>query len=739
MTSEPPKERAEDDAPAAAIETGEQEQAAVEKELSATAGNANQTSAVSSPQEEAAADATVVMASLPAGELAPDAVISNTFRIRKLIGRGGMGQVYLAEHTFQRTQHALKRISPHLSNDEKCMSLFRREAELLRKVTSEAIVGYDGVIVHNDAGRLSVFLAMEFAEGPSLKSFVRDNGPLAPEECLKLLRRVASGLAAAHERGVFHRDMSPDNIILTDGSCARAKIIDFGIAREGRGTTDEATILGGGFAGKLGYAAPEQFGLHDGVIDARTDIYALGLSIFFAATGRALFNTRDIFDARESRLSPPALDSCPDALRPILARMLAPDPAGRPKTMAEVISLITEAPAPPRVEPPMVAERKSEPTRAQKTQSAKVPPQKKRKEEPPHEKKVHARRSNLIPIIGGVGVAAALLAAGAFYFANMQNVAEPSAVERLPSDRGALAVIKPINEKFPGCVWLPKADDRPDDGAVAVLAIPVAGNCSQGQAELLIAAEAAKVKISIVDGSSAASPELREVIAGWTSSFGDDVASSNISILFENSAGKALRGNQGIYVGDVESPGVFSVRIEYYGSRQRLFPDIVRSDGFMYRNWQPDSRKLRVTGWQVAGVLPFSLVAPDPEFLKPENDDQDSLATAALPTRREYLAAGSALPAHVAIGESSLNPVVGEPPANVAVGAVAVLATDAPLLPCSAADKYQIESANSKLSPERAVHWTKRIADNCLMDGDEFKLALFVLIPPNHAGEFILD
>ena len=286
-------------------------------------------------------DATVIVREpLGPGELSPGAVISSTFKIEKLLGRGGMGQVYLARHTFQETLHALKRISPELADDPKCMALFRREAELLRRISSEAVVGYDGVIVHDGGATRSAFLAMEFAEGPSLKEYVQQHGAIDVEQFKALLGRVAEGLQAAHEKGVFHRDMSPDNIILCGGESAQAKIIDFGIAREEN--KSDATILGGAFAGKVTYAAPEQFGLFNGDIDARTDIYSVGLCMAYGLLGRPIFENRDIFAARDERVNPPDLSEAPMAARAVLEKMLAPDPADRFQSMAEAQAALAD-------------------------------------------------------------------------------------------------------------------------------------------------------------------------------------------------------------------------------------------------------------------------------------------------------------------------------------------------------------------------------------------------------------
>ena len=120
---------------------------------------------------------------------------------------------------------------------------------------------------------------MEFVDGRSLSDILAD-GPLTFEALLKLMRRIASGLQAAHEHGIIHRDVSPDNIIVPLGDVTRAKIIDFGIARSTQ--VGDKTIIGSGFAGKANYVSPEQVGLVRQRGDAKSDIYSLGLLLFYA-------------------------------------------------------------------------------------------------------------------------------------------------------------------------------------------------------------------------------------------------------------------------------------------------------------------------------------------------------------------------------------------------------------------------------------------------------------------------
>ncbi|MGF1632055.1 MAG: protein kinase [Kiloniellaceae bacterium] len=263
-------------------------------------------------------------------------LICYTYRVEALLARGGMGEVYKTRHTEIGTEHAIKIVRPDLASSEKIMELFRREASVLRTVRDDAIVGYDGVL-RDEEGR--VYLVMEFVDGPSLTSFVEDR-VLSLQEVRRLRDRLARGLAAAHDKGVIHRDMSPDNIILGHGDLEHAKIIDFGIAK--LADSSATTIIGDDFAGRYAYASPEQIGLYGGQVDARSDVYSLGLVLATAATGKAL-NMGEISESLvsviEARKRIPDFSSVPPELRPELGSMLEPDPADRPQSMREVIGL----------------------------------------------------------------------------------------------------------------------------------------------------------------------------------------------------------------------------------------------------------------------------------------------------------------------------------------------------------------------------------------------------------------
>ena len=176
---------------------------------------------------------------------------------------------------------------------------------------------------------------MEFVDGPLALGHPEADGPLDYEAVrIAACSGLAGGLQAAHERGIVHRDVSPDNIILPGGDVARAKIIDFGIARST--VLGEGTVIGSGFAGKYNYVSPEQLGLFGGDVTPKSDIYSLGLVLAEALLGRALDMGGTQVQVIEKRRKVPDLSGVDERLRPLIERMLQPNPNDRIATMAEV-------------------------------------------------------------------------------------------------------------------------------------------------------------------------------------------------------------------------------------------------------------------------------------------------------------------------------------------------------------------------------------------------------------------
>ena len=280
--------------------------------------------------------------------LAPGVVLGHTYVVEELLARGGMGEVYRARHLELGTRHAIKVILPSLSSDPKMVQLLVEEARKLARVRHDAIVGYEGLF--REEGDLR-YLVMEFVDGESLTAILARRR-LEPEEVLRLRDRLAAGLAAAHEKGVIHRDISPDNIILPGGEVDRAKVIDFGIAKSAR--PGDPTLIGSDFAGKYSFVSPEQAGLYGGQVDGRSDIYSLGLVLAAAALGRKLDMGSSPSTVIAARQSIPDLSEIPLSLRPLIASLLAPRPQDRPPSMRALLPAPTqygERPPPERGSP----------------------------------------------------------------------------------------------------------------------------------------------------------------------------------------------------------------------------------------------------------------------------------------------------------------------------------------------------------------------------------------------------
>jgi serine/threonine protein kinase len=263
--------------------------------------------------------------------LSPGTRLNGIYEVDHVIASGGMGEVYKG-HTVQTGDVvAIKVLLPEFAENDAALGLFRREASALHNLQHEAIVRYYVFTIEPVLRR--PYLAMEFVEGQSLSALIKRE-PLTYEAVRSLLKRVAAGLHVAHERGIIHRDVSSDNIMIPGGDVARAKIIDFGIARSTQ--MSEHTIIGGGFAGKYNYVSPEQLGLFGGDVRAKSDIYSLGLVLVEALTGQPIDMGGSQAAVLDKRRKVPDLGPVDLRIRPLLEKMLQPDPAARPESMAHV-------------------------------------------------------------------------------------------------------------------------------------------------------------------------------------------------------------------------------------------------------------------------------------------------------------------------------------------------------------------------------------------------------------------
>ena len=257
--------------------------------------------------------------------------LSGIYELDERIASGGMGEVYRG-HNIQTGDHvAIKIVLPEFARDQTILSLFRKEASILNHLSHDAVVRYHVFTIDPGIGR--PYLAMEFVDGQSLFDVMR-RGPMAGEDVRRLCHRLTSGLAAVHQAGAVHRDLSPDNIILPGGRVERAKIIDFGIARSA--TVGGETLIGGKFAGKYNYVSPEQLGLYGGEVSEQSDIYSLGLVLAAALRGKPIDMSGSQYEVIEKRRTVPDLSDIDPDFQELIGAMLQPDPRDRPASMAEI-------------------------------------------------------------------------------------------------------------------------------------------------------------------------------------------------------------------------------------------------------------------------------------------------------------------------------------------------------------------------------------------------------------------
>ncbi len=214
----------------------------------------------------------------PVDEIKRGSVLAGRYEIVAELGKGGMGKVYRAVDLEVKEEVALKLIKPEVAQDEATIERFRNELKVARKVS------HRNVCRMHDLGKTEegYYISMEFVEGQDLKNYIRKNGKLTEAETISLGLQVGEGLKEAHEFGVIHRDMKPQNIMIDrNGS---VKIMDFGIARsvEAEGVTQTGIMIG-----TPDYISPEQ--VEGAVVDHRTDIYSVGVILFEMVTGTVPF------------------------------------------------------------------------------------------------------------------------------------------------------------------------------------------------------------------------------------------------------------------------------------------------------------------------------------------------------------------------------------------------------------------------------------------------------------------
>jgi eukaryotic-like serine/threonine-protein kinase len=305
----------------------------------------------------------------PSDIFKPGQLINNTYRIEGVLGRGGTSEVYRARSEISGRIVAMKVLKSEFAGNEDYLVLMNRE-EAMRDIRHDAVVRYSEN--HRTADG-HVYLIMDYVDGPGLHELLRKGG-MPAEDLLVVCARVASGLAAAHARNIFHRDLSPDNIILREGKPEQAVIIDFGIAKDA--SPGAQTITGGEFAGKYAFAAPEQL---SGRADARSDIYALGALLLATFRGKPPDVGRNPMEVMRRKAEPVDTEGVPEPLKSLIDRMTHPDPDERLQSAEAVLDAIDPAYKPnettlrPTTLPPKGRQARPEPTTPPAPRSAARP------------------------------------------------------------------------------------------------------------------------------------------------------------------------------------------------------------------------------------------------------------------------------------------------------------------------------------------------------------------------------
>jgi serine/threonine-protein kinase len=261
--------------------------------------------------------------------LEPGQVIAQRYRVQRLLGKGGMGAVYLADDEVLGELVALKIISSAFASDEQAMiARFRREASAARKVSSPTVIRIHDL---GEARPGLLYLSMEYFAGRTLSEVIAQRGIVPIKDAQDILSQVATGLEAAHAAGVIHRDLKPSNVLV--GERGAVKIIDFGLATTGM---SEGLTATGAILGTPHYMAPEQ--LRGKNMDARTDIYSLGALAYHLVCGRPPFhgdNAIAIGFAHLSEAPPPPSTlrkDVPPALEAAILAALSKSPDDRPSS-----------------------------------------------------------------------------------------------------------------------------------------------------------------------------------------------------------------------------------------------------------------------------------------------------------------------------------------------------------------------------------------------------------------------
>ena len=271
-------------------------------------------------------------------------VIEKKYRVDRVVGRGGMGAVYRARDVRLDRDIAIKVVRAELLNDAEARARFRREAQIVGRLQHPGIVS---VFDYGTFADGAAFLVMEYVRGEDLRRLLRRDGAMRASRALPLLGGICAAVHAAHRDGVLHRDLKPENILLVDGDHP-VKVLDFGVAKVVSERASDVTALGtltgaGVIVGTPAYMAPEQ--LRSQPLDARTDVFSLGVIAYEMLTGELPFGRASLWDIglRQAEGMKPMQtphEAIPPHVEHAVSRALKVEPSQRPASAAEFAALI---------------------------------------------------------------------------------------------------------------------------------------------------------------------------------------------------------------------------------------------------------------------------------------------------------------------------------------------------------------------------------------------------------------
>ncbi|CDM66974.1 serine/threonine-protein kinase [Pyrinomonas methylaliphatogenes] len=271
-------------------------------------------------------------------------VLGGKYRIEERIGEGGMGKIYRATHVLMDKTVAVKVLSPQLAADRNVVARFTREARIASRISHPHAIAVTDF--GEDAGR--VFLAMEYLPGRTLKELIEEEGPLPIDRVVEIARQIASALDAAHAQGVIHRDLKSANVMLTEveGKEDWVKVLDFGIAKITEAMDPDLTAPHL-VVGTPHYMSPEQCA--HASVDARSDVYSLGVIIYEMLTGHVPFMADSAAEVLHKQMHepPPSVreerPALPLAIDRVVARALAKRPEERFQSAGELAEALALA------------------------------------------------------------------------------------------------------------------------------------------------------------------------------------------------------------------------------------------------------------------------------------------------------------------------------------------------------------------------------------------------------------